>query len=86
MCSPKLLPAFFLVLGLGTVAHAEKKVDWSEYLEPPGSPGPALKHTSMPAPAAKPAAVAAPAEPKPARKVAKRPAAAKRPAPKKAHR
>lgn len=68
-----------LVLGLGTVARAEKKVDWSEYLEPPGSPGPPIKHTATPA-APKPTA-AAPAEKPAAKKVAKRAAPAKQPRP-----
>ena len=86
MSSRKLLPALFLVLGLGTAAHADQKVDWSEYLEPPGSPGPPIKHVS--APAVKPTAAAAPAEKPAAKKVAKRAAPAKQPrkATKPAHR
>ena len=84
MCSRKLLPAFLLVLGLGHAVHAEKKVDWSEYLEPPGSPGPPIKHAATPV---KPAVTAAPTEAKPApQKVTKRTAKQPRPAPKKAHR
>ena len=73
----RMLLAACLVLGLGTAARAEKKVDWSEYLEPPGSPGPPLKHVATPA-ATKPTA-AAPAEKPAPKKVAKRAAPAKQP-------
>ena len=75
-----------LVLGLGTAARADKKVDWSEYLEPPGSPGPPIKHAATPA-APKPTAAAS-AEKPAANKVAKRAAPAKQPrkAAKPAHR
>lgn len=35
--SRALILAVLLTLGFAGVAHAEKKVDWSQYLEPPGS-------------------------------------------------
>jgi hypothetical protein len=68
--------ALLIVVGIGATARAER-VDWSQYLEAPGTAKPmVIKHTSLPAatPAAAPAAA-------PAKKVAK-PAAAKAAAPK----
>jgi hypothetical protein len=73
----RMFLACCLVLGLGTAARGEKKVDWSEYLEPPGSPGPPIKHAAMPA-APKPTA-AAPVERPAPKKAAKRASPAKQP-------
>ncbi len=54
----------------GRSARADTKVDWSSYLEPAGSKGPAVKHDVLVPPpktvakAAKPSAVATPVGPK----------------------
>jgi hypothetical protein len=48
--------ALMIVVGIGANAHADK-VNWGQYLESPGASKPiAIKHASMPAPAAKRAA------------------------------
>jgi len=38
-----MLSVAVLVAGIG-IASADRKVDWSEYLEKPGERGPAIKH------------------------------------------
>ena len=43
---PSFVIAFVIGLGFGASARAERKVDWSEYLEPPGPARP-LKHESV---------------------------------------
>jgi len=53
MVSPKLVLAVLLVFAGVGLAHAEGKVDWSDYLEPPGSRPMQIKHESK-APAATP--------------------------------
>ena len=42
-----MLSAAVLVAGIG-IAGADRKVDWSDYLEKPGERGPAIKHESAP--------------------------------------
>ena len=41
-----VLSAAVLVAGFG-IARAERKVDWSEFLEKPGERGPAIKHDDV---------------------------------------
>lgn len=68
------LSAFVVMvgLGLGAQAHAGGKVDWSDYLEPPGSRPPMKKATSVaeetPAKVGKKSARAKPAKKKAAAK------------------
>ncbi len=52
------IPALVLVLGLGiaTSARAEGRVDWSQYLEPPGAKPMAVRSTTTVAAADPPAA------------------------------
>jgi hypothetical protein len=53
MVSPKLVLAVLLVFAGVGLAHAEGRVDWSDYLEPAGSRPMQIKHESRsPAPAA----------------------------------
>ena len=89
MMSRSLVAVFVVTLGVGGgagPARADEKVDWSSYLEPAGSRGPAIKHDTLvpqPKAGAKPAkapvATVAKAKPKPApkakRKTAARPTA-----------
>ena len=86
MMSRSLVAVFVVALGVGGAAggtaRADEKVDWSSYLEPAGSKGPAVKHDNLvPQPKAgaktakAPAATVAKAKAKPAPKAKRKTAA-----------
>ncbi len=54
----RLLLAIPFVLGAGTVASADSKVDWSQFIEKPGDKPPPVTHAA----AAEPVASKAPAK------------------------
>jgi len=46
----RFVPALFVVIGLGWSVEARAdKVDWSEYLEPPGAKPPVARSSAKPA-------------------------------------
>jgi hypothetical protein len=74
------LPSLVLVLGLGIAAsaHAEGRVDWSQYLEPPGARPMPVRSTTTVAAADQPIAKSRGKPAKVVKKKATKPAKAKR--------